>query len=204
MANNNVMFGLHVNRLFIFRGMQINWVPSVIGLIRSLLFHVILFASNAQTKCNVHHAQFQRTVTHTTIMFQSCGLSDKMLLNENLLTNEPSSLSPRTRTKACMMCQAHVPRFGMLIGSSFRKPKLLQALSRARRSNLSPGMKIINGASGDSGGVDGVHINGGPRRDTFDPALYEAAMLRERWADDSAQRAKSEPKTSEEVGVSVR
>jgi hypothetical protein len=62
-------------------------------------------------------------------------------------------------------------------------------------------MKIINGASGGSGDVDGFHINGGPRRDTFDPALYEAAMMRERWADDSAQRAKSEP-TSGEVGVS--
>ena len=59
-------------------------------------------------------------------------------------------------------------------------------------------MKLVNGGSD---GNEGEHINGDTGGDTFDPTLYEQVMLRERWADDVAQRFKNEP-TSGEVGVS--
>jgi hypothetical protein len=185
--------------------MRIKCVPFCTALLLRLsLFHVILFADNAQTAHNVHCTQNLLTGSYLRekpIMFQRMGL---------LTHYGTSRLPPQARIKACTSCRKLVSRLGISMDSSLRKlcglqasPRVLEASPWARRSKVSPGqyMKIINGASGDSGGVDGVHVNGAPRRDTFDPTLYEAAMLRERWADDSAQRAKSEP-TSGEVGVS--
>ena len=71
------------------------------------------------------------------------------------------------------------------------------------RSSLHDMMRqAVNGDSEPTETQKYSHVNGDSVKEDFDPKLYEAMMLRERWADDAAQRFKYEP-TSGEIGVMI-
>lgn len=80
---------------------------------------------------------------------------------------------------------------GRLYGGQWHCPPRLKSMLRG----------AVNGDRGFPNSNDSYHVNGDAVKEEYDPKLYEALMLRERWADDIAQRFKTEP-TSGEIGVS--